>query len=202
MSESLSALLEKPLPDTVGPCLFRRVGDAWVMTNEWGQHQRLSEADFRAFLGGAMAEENPAWGQLHAKGFIRNHMNFSMLASRYGRRTAPLRQGGTLHVVSLTQRTDQDSPYRTAGGSPDTDMSLTTARRVSRFIFESPSSEVTVQLRGGEPLLNWEVLEFLVRHMRSFAASVRRRLRIGLVSNLASLDAARMDFLAEHEVEL
>lgn len=202
MSESLSPLLAKPLPDTVGPCLFRRVGDAWLLTNEWGQHERLSETDFHAFLGGTLPEETPVWGSLRAKGFIRRNMDFAVLSSRYGRRTAPLRQSGTVHVVSLTRRADQSTPYRAEDGAADSDMSLATARRISRFVFESPSSEVTVQLRGGEPLLNWEVLEFLVRHMRSFAASVRRRLRIGLVSNLAALDPARMDFLAENEVEL
>ncbi|MEK7278465.1 MAG: hypothetical protein AAB427_14030, partial [Chloroflexota bacterium] len=75
--------------------------DAWLVTNEWGQHERLSEADFRAFLGGTLAEETPVWGSLRAKGFIRRHMDFPVLTSRYGRRTAPLRQGGTVHVVSL-----------------------------------------------------------------------------------------------------
>lgn len=202
MPKSLSPLLEKPLPDSVGPCLFRRVGEAWVVTNEWGQFHRLSEAEFRDYLGGSLAEETPLWHELRSKGFLRRHLDFRVITNRYHHRTAPLRQGGTLHVIALTRRSDQATPYRPADAGLETDMSLATARRVVRFIFECPSSELTIQLRGGEPLLNWDVLEFIVRHARAFSGSVRRRLRIGLVSNLAALDAARMDFLAEHEVEL
>ena len=42
------------------------------------------------------------------------------------------------------------------------DMDKETAKKVVEFIFQSPSKQITIEFQGGEPLLNFEIVKFVV----------------------------------------
>ncbi|MFH1724832.1 MAG: hypothetical protein ABII00_09445 [Elusimicrobiota bacterium] len=194
------------MPGSVGPCLFRRLAGGYQLTNEWGGHLWLEPEDFRRFISGGIAKETPLWNALCGEGFLRDHLDFPLLIERYKRRTAYLRSAPGLHVVAVTRRRNQGSPYQPASRKPPEDdrpdMRLAVARRVVKSIFDSQASEITIELRGGEPLLNWPAVEFIVSHARSFAEFARRSLRLAMVSNLSLLDDDKLAFLMENEVRL
>lgn len=190
--------------ESVGPCYFRDLGGGVQLTNDWGGHHWLTRGEFAAFVAGTLAPESATWRALREKGFLRGSLDFAALGRAYLRRNAHLAHGPALHLVAVTSRNNQDTPYGAAAPdpAPDADMTVATARRVARFIFESPAPELTVELRGGEPLLNWEAVEFLVGNLSEFAGAAGRKLRLGLTTNLSLLDDARLDFLAGRGVEL
>ncbi|PIP82158.1 MAG: hypothetical protein CO113_17860 [Elusimicrobia bacterium CG_4_9_14_3_um_filter_62_55] len=201
---ALAQALEKDLPESVGPVFFRKIGPRYLLTNDAGSHLWLEQDPFLSFLRGELEKETPLWNDLAAGGFLGNYMNFEVLGGRWRQRTKYLQEGAGLHLVALTRRNSQGSPYaaRPAAGLDDHqfDMTLALARRLAKFIFDSPSSEITLELRGGDPLLNWDVLTFLARHASSFAGSVKRKLRIAAVSPLASLTDEQAAFLAEFKI--
>lgn len=187
----------------VGPLYFRDLGGGVLLTNDWGGHLWLPRAEFTAFVSGSLAPESAPWRELLKAGFLRNHLDFAALGAAFMRRNAPLSSGPATHLIALTYRNDQDTPYgKAARADARPDMTLATARRVARFIFESPAAELCVELRGGEPLHNWEVVNFLVPHLQDFAASANRKLRIGLATNMSHMDEGRLAFLVERGVEL
>ncbi|TBR25580.1 His-Xaa-Ser system radical SAM maturase HxsB [bacterium] len=202
----LTDLLRTPLPDYVGPCYFRRLGEDWLLTNDWGRHARLSPEAFAGFFGGAPDRGAPWWADLREKGFLRDHLDFPALASRFARANSFLWSGPRLHIAVLTSRCNHACAYCQAGSSLGAgaggDMSLDTARRVVEFAFASPAPELTLEFQGGEPLLNWDALEVMVRFGREFSKTAGRPLRLALVSNLSLLDDARLAFLMEHKVSL
>lgn len=189
---------------SVGPCYFRDLKGGVQLTNDWGGHVWLPRADFDRFVAGTLEPETEPWLSLLKAGFLRGHLDFAALGKDYLRRNAPLGRGAAVHLVAVTRRSNQDTPYGPA--TPDlghaADMTAAAARRVARFIFESPEPELTVELRGGEPLLNWEAVEFLVGHLHEFAASAGRALRLGLATNMSLMDDAKLAFLAGRGVEL
>lgn len=188
----------------VGPCYFRDLAGGVQLTNDWGGHVWLTRADFDRFVAGTLEPETEPWLSLLKAGFLRGHLDFAALGRAYLRRNAPLARGAAVHLVAVTRRSNQDTPYGPA--APDlghaADMTAAAARRVARFIFESPEPALTVELRGGEPLLNWEAVEFLIGHLHEFAASAGRALRLGLATNMSLMDDAKLDFLADRGVEL
>lgn len=188
----------------VGPCYFRDLDGGVQLTNDWGGHLWLPRADFDAFVAGTLVPESEPWLALLKAGFLRGHLDFAALGKAYLRRNDHLARGAAVHLVAVTRRTNQDTPY--GPGAPGlghaADMTAAAARRVARFIFESPEPGLTVELRGGEPLLNWEVVEFLVGHLHEFAAAAGRKLRLGLTTNMSLLDDDKLAFLAGRGVEL
>lgn len=204
LESPLAAALEKELPESVGPVFFRKIGERYLLTNDWGLHRWLTPDEFLSYLRGGLEKESPLWNDLAAGGFLGDTMNFEVLGGRWRQRTKYLQEGAGLHIAALTRRNSQGTPYL---AKPEVerddhkfDMTLALARRLSKFIFDSPSSEITLELRGGDPLLNWDVLVFMSRHMGSFAGSVKRKLRIAAVSSLASLDEEKAAFLAEENI--
>lgn len=206
MSEPLATLIREKLPEHVGPCYFRRLGGDWLLTNDWGRHARLTDAQFRAFMGGDPEPDAAWWADLRDKGFLRGHLDFPALASRYSRANSFLWSGPRLHIAVLTSRCNYACAYCQTGSSLGAgqggDMSLDTARRVVEFAFASPAPELTLEFQGGEPLLNWEALELMVRFGEDFARTAGRPLGFALVSNLSLMDDARLAFLMEHKVSV
>ncbi len=202
----LGPLLKDKLPETVGPTFFRKLGERYLLTNDWGNHCWLEAEEFVQFMGGTLKEESELWHNLRTRGFLRNYMSFEELGGRWRQRTHFLQEGPGLHVLALTRRSRCASPYaaKPAVGFEDRkfDMTLAAARRLAKFVFDGPRSEITMELRGGDPMLNWDVATFLVRHTSSFAKSVQRNFRSAIVSPLFELDEEKIAFLAEHEVEI
>lgn len=204
MDGALTALSPAKLPDHVGPCYFRRLGAGWLLTNDWGHHARLGQKEFEAFFAGAPDKEAPWFKELLDKGFVRDHLDFRGLAGRFASQNSYLWSGPRLHIAVLTTRCNQGCGYCQAGSSltkgKGSDMSLDTARKVVEFAFRSPVPEMTIEFQGGEPLLNWEVLEFVTRYAREFAQTSGRTLRLAVVTNLTLLDDDKLAFLMENRV--
>lgn len=201
---TLEPLLKEKLPETVGPVLFRRLGGRYLLTNDWGNHYWLEAEDFSKYIGGTLEEETPLWHDLRTRGFLRNYLSFHELGGRWRQRTHYLQEGPGLHHIAVTRRNRNATPYtmkpQVELEDRKFDMTLAMARRLAKFVFDSPNSEITLELRGGDPMLNWDVSSFLIRHASSFAGSVKRKLQAAIVSPLSELDEEKIAFLAEHGV--
>ena len=68
------------------------------------------------------------------------------------------------------------------------DMSLATAKRVVDQIFTSPSPALAIEFQGGEPLVNFEVVRFVIEYATERNRDEGRDLQFLLVSNLAAMD--------------
>lgn len=206
MGVSIATLIREKLPDYVGPCYFRRLGGGWLLTNDWGRHARLSCEAFEGFMGGKPDRAAPWWAELREKGFLRDHLDVPALASQFARANSFLWNGPGLHIAVLTSRCNYSCAYCQTGSSLGAgaggDMSLDTARQVVEFAFNSPASELTLEFQGGEPLLNWEALELIVKLGRDRARAAGRALRLALVSNLSHLNEERLAFLMENKVSI
>ncbi|TPW21025.1 MAG: His-Xaa-Ser system radical SAM maturase HxsB [Elusimicrobia bacterium] len=200
----LEKLIQGKLPEHVGPCYFRRLGEGWLLTNDWGRHARLSDRAFSGFFSETPERGSAWWRELEEKGFVRGRLDFPDLAARFARANSFLWSGPRLHVVVVTTRCDYACVYCQAGApsADGADMSLDTAGRVVDFVFASPSPVLTIEFQGGEPLSNPAAIELIVSRARAKAREQGRNLRLALVSNLSLLDDARLDFLMENRVSV
>lgn len=65
---------------------------------------------------------------------------------------------------------------------------------------EGPTAHV--QLYGGEPLLNWPILTYVVERMEAWAAETGKTLTKYLITNGTLLDPARIQYLRDHDVSV
>ncbi|MCB1034086.1 MAG: His-Xaa-Ser system radical SAM maturase HxsB, partial [Acidobacteria bacterium] len=82
------------------------------------------------------------------------------------------------------------------------DMSESTARRAVELMFRSPAPALKVEIQGGEPLLNFELIRWIVEEVLDRNRTEGRDIQFVVASNLAPLTDEMLRFFAEHRVAL
>ncbi len=184
---------------------FREMGGWYLLTNDWGQHAMLETAQFKRFMAGSLSKEDPLLETLENRGFLRHRMDFGALATSYVRKNSfQWIQGPSLHMMVVTLRCNQKCQYCHSSvvdpSRTDTDMDLETAKKTVDFIFSTPNPTICIEFQGGEPLLNWPVVKFVVQYARAKAKATKRKLILALVSNFTLMTDDKMEFLFDNHV--
>ena len=190
----------------LGDFFLRKVGGRYLISNDWGYYALLEPAQFKDFVAGRIPQDGPLWLELKSKGFLKGHQDFADLTAKFKGHNSFLWKGPSLHIVVLTLRCNLKCVYCHSGvvGVDQTqfDMTLETARKTVDFILSSPNNNVALEFQGGEPLLNWPALRFIVEYVKEHAAKAGKTVALSLVSNFSLLDDEKLDYLLLHNVSL
>lgn len=185
---------------------FRLVEGRVLVTNDAGHHADLAPDDFGRLVEGRLAKDEPLWAELQAKGFLREHLDLPALARTWRQKNAFLWWAPALHIVVVSLRCNHKCLYCHASvvgeDRTDLDMTLETAKNTVDFIFSSPNPSIVIEFQGGEPLINWPVIEFVTRYARERNKREGRNLFIALVSNFSMMDEAKFKFLVDNQVSV
>jgi uncharacterized protein len=193
--------------DHLGPFNFRDMGGWFLLSNDSGQHLMVDEADFRRVLADEVKESEPLYGQLEERGFLRRRIDFRAQATAYAKQTAFRHfNGPSLHMIVVTLRCNQKCQYCHSSvvhpSRTDTDMDLATAKKTVDFIFRTPNPTICIEFQGGEPLLNWPVVKFIVEYAQAKAKATDRRLIMALVCNFTLMTEERLQYLLDKHVSI
>ncbi len=191
----------------LGPFSFRDFGGWVLITNDWGRWQMLDKPDFERFAAGEVKAGEPLHAELAERGFIRDRMDFGDLSASYVKQTSfRFIQGPSLHMIVVTLRCNQKCRYCHSSvvdpSRTDTDMDLETAKNTVDFIFATPNPSICIEFQGGEPLLNWPIVKFVVEYAQMKAKAQKRRLLLALVNNFTLMTDDKLQFLIDHGVSI
>lgn len=180
----------------------RRISNKYFITTDHGSFCILSEQEFNNFKRN---EIDPALkNKLLEKEIIIDENNLQEVIRLSSNRKSFLFQGTSLHIIVVTLRCNMNCIYCHASSKPcemiEFDMDKETAKKTVDFIFQTPSKSVSIEFQGGEPLLNWNIIEFIVQYAQDKNLSVGKDLKISVVTNLSLMDEQKMHFLIEHDV--
>lgn len=186
---------------------FKKLGEKNLLTNDGGNWLFLGQKDFQRFLSGKIKKSEKLYQELTTKGFFKpDKKKLAELASQYLRLNYSFLQGTSLFIVVLTLRCNHRCLYcQVTPKSPQSrgfDMSQLTAKKVVDLIFRTPSPFVRIEFQGGEPLLNWPVLKYIVKYAKELNREKKRNLQISLVSNLTLLDDKKIKFLLGEGIDI
>jgi len=194
----------------LGNIRFRRVSSDYIVTNDCGDWACLDQADFKRLLENSISKDEPLYQELKNKQFIdidRNDRNkLAEQASKYLRLHNSAYRGPSLFLIILTLRCNQRCLY--CQSTPETcdthgyDMDESTAKKALDLIFQGPSQNVHIEFQGGEPLLNWPVLQYMVGYSQNMAEIHKKRLKLTVISNLILMDDEKLKFLLHHNVSI
>ncbi len=178
----------------------RRLSSGVLITNEAGEYATLSEADYGRYLAGSIADDDPLAKELISKEFFHHHLDFQNMAELSMARNLLAWKGPSVHTVVVTLRCNFKCLYCHASvvdpTQVDKDMTLETARRTVDIIFESGNPTLMIEFQGGEPLLNWPVVKFIVGYARKKNEFHKKALHFGLISNFSLLSDEHIEFAA------
>ena len=192
-------------PKKTGFLRYKKWGDEYLVTNDIGEHAFISGDVFSRLAAGKLDKDSAEYKDLSRKGLVRDYMDFSGLAERWLEKNHFLFSGPALHIAVLTRRCNHDCVYCHASSKRSgrgLDMNRETASRVLDAIFASPADNITIEFQGGEPLLNWPVLEFVVNEAAARTKTFDKKVSLSLVTNLSAMTGERLNFLLKHNVAI
>jgi uncharacterized protein len=129
-----------------------------------------------------------------------------LLALRLRSRMAFLREPTPLHLFVVTLRCEHSCPYcqvsRQSADRARFDMSEETAMRAVDVALSAPSPSIKVEFQGGEPLLNFDLVQKIVRAVQERAPARGKNVEFVIATNLALLTDEVLSFCRDNGVLL
>jgi His-Xaa-Ser system radical SAM maturase HxsB len=144
------------------------------------------------------------YSKLEEKGVIITKNNKQTIVKKLKEKYSHTFQGTALHIIETTLRCNQKCIYCHASSMPknciEYDMDEKTANKILNFIFQSPSHNINIEFQGGEPLLNFPILKFIVETGKELNKKHKKNLEFTLVTNLFHMDDEKLDFLEKNNI--
>jgi His-Xaa-Ser system radical SAM maturase HxsB len=205
----MSSLDERNL--TLLPCQFKRLADGRVLlTNLAGEYAVLSSTDFSRLVEAKRPSDlGDLYFPLKGKQFVADKdldLALELLAVKLRSRKEFLRDFTSLHMVVVTTRCCCDCDYCQASSvDPEAgglDMAPRTAEKTVDLIFASPAPTIKIEFQGGEPTLNWPIIELIVNRAEKLNEKKKKNLGFVLCSNLVRAEKKWVLFCRAHQIAI
>lgn len=180
--------------------------DQVIISNSVGEWMILSDQEFDQLANKDFSSEHLV-RQLLAKHFIFRPNETTaqrLLPLKLATRNRQLGHGTGLHIFVVTLRCDHACEYcqvsRQNSKSTEFDMSEKNAVKALEITFSSPNPAIKIEFQGGESLLNFELIKFIVLRAKDFNKTHNKNLAFVIATNLAMLEDHMIDFAGEHEI--
>lgn len=192
------------------PFNFTRLAEHdYVLTNAVGEMLVLPRPKLETFIKKGLSKTDPEYDELKANHFLMDadsSVALDLLALKTRTRLQFLKNFTSLHIFVVSLRCEHSCPYCQVSRQSDDrvafDMSEDTAERAVEMTFRSPSSAIKIEFQGGEPLLNFERIQQIVRIAKDRNLVEKRDLQFVIATNLALLNDEHLAFCNEHSILL
>jgi uncharacterized protein len=183
--------------------------DEVLLVNDAGEFCFLSQEEFLAFATGKLTRNHPGYPELKSRHFLVDSPSraaLESLAAQIRTRRSFLAGFTKLHLFVVTLRCDHTCRYcqvsRVSADTTRFDMDRETAAAAVELMFRSPARELKVEFQGGEPLLAFDLIRFLVARIEERNLTEGREIDYVIATNLAFLTQEILDFCREHRIAL
>ncbi len=188
---------------------MRWTADEYLLVNEAGEYLFLDGSGLADLVRHRLSRSHPTFSELKTRHFITDTTStlpLALLATKYRTKKSFLEGFIQLHLFVVTLRCDHSCRYcqvsRVSSDRARFDMSEETARRAVALMFQCPAPRLKVEFQGGEPLLHFELIRFIIEEVERRNAQEGRDLEFVVTSNLVPLTLEILDYLQAHRVLL
>ena len=184
---------------------YKQMRDKYLLTNDLGRYVFLTKEEFLRFITDKLDPKEELTQRLKEAYFLYDGSEYDFVENvgaefRAYRRN--LFQGAALHIFVLTKQCNQQCVYCQASTDLDqsTKMSFEVAKKSVDIALQTPSHFLTFEFQGGEPLMNFDTLKYIVEYTESQQSD--KEIEFSMVSNLMLLDETKLKFLMDHHVSI
>jgi len=175
-----------------------------------GDYTELDLVDLRALVDGELVAGSDLYLDLRSKGFIFDSLsknNIALTSIKLRTKMAHVFHLTSLHMFVISLRCDHSCPYcqvsRQNIDSNDVfDMTESTADKALDVVFSSPSKYIKIEFQGGEPLLNFDLLKYIVRRAHKLNENYKRNLDFVIATNLAMISEEILEFCKQFGINI
>jgi His-Xaa-Ser system radical SAM maturase HxsB len=190
------------------PARFTRLEDRkYIVTNLVGEWIEIDRDDVEKYISHKLEPHSNVYNDLKSKHLLMDQgssIALDMLALKWRTKLSRLSDFTGLHMFVASLRCEHSCPYcQVSRQSEDRDlydMSETTADAALDLVFRSPAPAIKIEFQGGEPLLNFEIIKYVVEKAKDINVLERRNLAFVVATNLAVIDDDMLSYFREHDV--
>jgi uncharacterized protein len=179
----------------------------YVLVNIAGEFLTLPKEIVPKLIGHTLSDEDPEYVELRAKQFLTDENTAiapDLLAIKVRSRYERLANFTSLHIFVVTLRCEHSCLYcQVSRQSQDKlafDMSSADAMSALDLTLRSPSPALKIEFQGGEPLLNFPLIQQIVREAES--RNHGKELAFVIATNLALINEEILEFCREHDIQI
>lgn len=184
-------------------------GDSYLATNMAGESIVLDRGDLEAIVERRLTPSHPSYADFRAKHLIAEEGDKSpaeLLALKVRTRYQRLSHFTNLHMFVTTLRCDHSCQYcqvsRQSEDKAAFDMTPEIADRSLDLAFRSPSNAIKIEFQGGEPLLNFDLIRYIVDKAKPRAAAEGRDLEIVIATTLSLATTDMLEYCRDNQILL
>lgn len=179
----------------------------YVLTNEVGEYLIITREELYQYVKKTVSNDSNFYHNLKSKHFLiddDSNVALDLLSLKYRTKAQRISQFTALHLFVVTLRCDYTCQYcqvsRQTGDKLAYDMSFETADKSLDLVFRSPSPAIKIEFQGGEPLLNFSVIKYVVHKAKERNSKYQKNLLFVITTNLSLLDDDVLAFCLEHDI--
>jgi len=180
-----------------------------LLVNEVGEFVISPAGTAQALIRKQLARGSGLYSTFKAKQFLADDSSsplIDLLATKYRTKYSFIDGFTKLHIFVVTLRCDHSCHYcqvsRQTADKSTYDMSLETAEKSVDIMMETPAQNVTLELQGGEPLLAFDVIRYIVPLAKKKAKLLNKDLEIVVTTNLANATDEILFYLRDENIKV
>ena len=181
---------------------FKKFKDKILMTNDFGQYFFASPKDFKNIISRNISSDSELAKKLIDANMIYDNSDFEYSSlNRYGLRELKyhVNMSTALHIFVVTTACNMNCIYCQANNGKEYSnlfMNEEIAKRSVDIALQSPTRNLDFEFQGGEPLLNFKIIKYIVEYAESQKGD--RVIRYNVVTNLTLLTDEILEFFKQY----
>lgn len=184
-------------------------GNDVVLTNFVGEFVILKRDQLDKVVQKQLSPTDETYSLLRSRHFIKeasDTASIELLSLKTRTKYSNIRNFTNLHLFVVTLRCDHSCQYcqvsRQSENRAAFDMTEVTADKALQIVFRSPNPAIKIEFQGGEPLLNFDLIRFVVTKAKQINEIEKRDLQFVITTTLSLITDGILDFCKEHKIFL
>ncbi len=180
-----------------------------VLTNFVGEFVILKRDKLDDVVQKRLSPTGETYSLLRSRHFIKEESDtasIQLLGLKTRTKYSNIRNFTNLHLFVVSLRCDHSCQYcqvsRQSENKAAFDMTEETANKALKIVFRSPNQAIKIEFQGGEPLLNFELVRYVVLKAKLINEIEKRDLQFVITTTLSLITDEILDFCKEHKIFL
>jgi sulfatase maturation enzyme AslB (radical SAM superfamily) len=177
-----------------------------VMTNFSGEFVLLERDKLDDIVHKKIVPNSDLYSLLRSRHFIKessDSVSIELLALKTRTKFSNLKNFTNLHMFVVSLRCDHSCQYCQVSRQSDNkvafDMTEATADKALDIVFRSPNGAIKIEFQGGEPLLNFDLIKYIVRKAKDINLEKKRDLQFVITTTLVERQVRLRRSLCTHD---
>ena len=191
------------------PFSFHRMdNNSVVAVSATGDYAFLTQQELATLVENPEKLELKKRAELQSKYFLKGASSFGseeLIRSRIAARKETVLAGQSLHIIVPTLQCEHSCQYcQVSRRLEDVGHTMTPTQidAACVTIFQSPSSALTIEFQGGDPLLRFDLIQRAINLIQTINLVHKRRIRFVITSTLHQLTTEMCEYLRDNQVYL